>query len=411
MSQRNAESIKIRVERLVSAQISGHPVDDDTNRWLMKLEETLYEKLANVGLVDHRQSATFLDFVDDYVEMRVDVKPSTATVWNRTRNHLERFFGHEQELRTLTVAQARDFRRYLKGRKLAEDTVRRTCGIAKQFLTDAVERGLINRNPFQHRDIPTATGGGDKSREFFIKRELAETVLDKLPCEQWKTMFALGRFGGLRCPSEVLSLRWEDIDWLNERIVVTSPKTEHHVGGESRVIPLFPELRPYLQESHASRDEDCEFVISKYRKFDSNYGTLLIKKIQQAGLKPWAKPWQNLRSSRETELTEQFPLHVVCSWIGNSQVVAQKHYLQVTDDHFSKAVQNPVQQNAESSCEESQELSDESRKTNDSPSVADDCENLRAILVGGIGLEPTTSTMSTWGCGPQGASKPQQKPV
>ncbi len=34
-----------------------------------------------------------------------------------------------------------------------------------------------------------------------------------------------------------------------------------------------------------------------------------------------------------------FPIQVVCEWIGNSQLVAQKHYLQVTDEHFKKAVQ------------------------------------------------------------------------
>jgi len=47
--------------------------------------------------------------------------------------------------------------------------------------------------------------------------------------------------------------------------------------------------------------------------------------------------FQNLRSSRETELTQKFPLHVVCAWMGNSQAVAAKHYLQVTDDHFKAA--------------------------------------------------------------------------
>jgi len=31
---------------------------------------------------------------------------------------------------------------------------------------------------------------------------------------------------------------------------------------------------------------------------------------------------------------------------GNSQRIAAKHYLQVTNDHFSKAVRNPVQQPA-----------------------------------------------------------------
>ncbi|MCZ6613018.1 MAG: hypothetical protein O6941_10320, partial [Planctomycetota bacterium] len=52
---------------------------------------------------------------------------------------------------------------------------------------------------------------------------------------------------------------------------------------------------------------------------------------------------QNLRSTRETELADQFPAHVARAWIGNSVAVATKHYLQLTDDHFSQAVQNPVQ--------------------------------------------------------------------
>jgi len=28
---------------------------------------------------------------------------------------------------------------------------------------------------------------------------------------------------------------------------------------------------------------------------------------------------------------------VVCAWIGNSQAVARKHYLQVTEEHFERA--------------------------------------------------------------------------
>ena len=47
---------------------------------------------------------------------------------------------------------------------------------------------------------------------------------------------------------------------------------------------------------------------------------------------------QNLRSNRETELAETWPMHVVCVWIGNSPAIARKHYLQVTDEHFESAV-------------------------------------------------------------------------
>lgn len=40
----------------------------------------------------------------------------------------------------------------------------------------------------------------------------------------WRTIVGLARYGGLRCPSEVLSLRWELVDWENDRMVVDSPK-------------------------------------------------------------------------------------------------------------------------------------------------------------------------------------------
>ncbi len=75
--------------------------------------------------------------------------------------------------------------------------------------------------------------------------------------------------------------------------------------------------------------------------------TRFQKIVKCAGLTPWPRLWHNLRSSRQTELTEQFPSHVVSAWLGNSERVAEQHYLQLLDSHFEKssqpAVQNPVQ--------------------------------------------------------------------
>ena len=67
--------------------------------------------------------------------------------------------------------------------------------------------------------------------------------------------------------------------------------------------------------------------------------TQLVRIIKRAGLKQWPKLFQNLRATRETELAEEFPMHVVCDWIGNSEVIAAKHYLQTTDEHFERATQ------------------------------------------------------------------------
>jgi hypothetical protein len=164
---------------------------------------------------------------------------------------------------------------------------------------------------------------------------------------------------GLRCPSEVLSLTWNDVDWDRSRITVHSSKTEHHEGKESRIIPLFPELLPYLREVFEAAQTGSTYVITRYRQANVNLRTQLQRIIAKAGLKSWPKLFQNLRSTRETELAERWPEHVVCAWIGNSKVVARKHCLQVTEEHFEQAAgvtsqdngvaQNPTQQMSESS--------------------------------------------------------------
>ena len=64
-----------------------------------------------------------------------------------------------------------------------------------------------------------------------------------------------------------------------------------------------------------------------------------MKIIKRAGLKPWPRLFHNLRATRQTELTRDFPIHVVCEWLGNSNPIAQEHHLRVTDDDYAKALQ------------------------------------------------------------------------
>jgi integrase len=88
-------------------------------------------------------------------------------------------------------------------------------------------RKLIRENPFDGVNAPAT---GIKDRQRFVTREETVRMLDACPNHHWRTIIGLCRFGGLRNPSETLSLRWQDIDWEAGRIVVTSPKTEHHTA-------------------------------------------------------------------------------------------------------------------------------------------------------------------------------------
>ena len=118
---------------------------------------------------------------------------------------------------------------------------------------------------------------------------------------------------------------------------------------------------------------------------------VFLRVVKQAGLKPWPKLFQNCRSTRETELAEQYPVQVICAWIGNSPQVAARHYLQVTDDHYEKAVQNPVQYGAAQRCTETQPDGVEAEKQGTCGSVRNEtapCESREPLRLGVTGLEP-----------------------
>ena len=126
--------------------------------------------------------------------------------------------------------------------------------------------------------------------------------------------------------------------------VPTANLTEVYFPTKSaqRVIPLFPELRPYLEKVRDEAQQGADAlssspVITRFRDRNANLRTQLLRTIANAELSPWPKLFQNLRASRATELAAEYPGHVAAAWMGHSTKVAQKHYWQVTDADFDRA--------------------------------------------------------------------------
>ena len=337
MPKTHARTILTHIGHLNVAQSSRQPVNEETARWVASIDDVLHVKLAHHGLVRPRKTASkdsLGPFLDEYIASRGSLKPNTLRNYRATRRLLVEHFGSDKLLADVTPGDADDWKEFLVA-KMAGATVSREVKRARQFFRVAVRRRVIAENPFA--DVK---GGKQENpdRFYFVTREEIAKVLDACPCSQWRLIVALTRYGGLRCPSEVLALRWGDIDWERGRMRVRSPKTEHHVDGKSRIVPIFPELLPHLNAAWDDAAKGDKYLITRYRDDNMNLRTQLLRIIWKAGLKEWPKLFQNLRSTRETELAETFPIHVVTKWIGNSESVARKHYLQVTEDHYTKAL-------------------------------------------------------------------------
>ena len=123
--------------------------------------------------------------------------------------------------------------------------------------------------------------------------------------------------------------------------------------------------------------------------------------------------FQNLRGTRQVELEETFPSHVVCSWIGNSEQIVRKHHLQVTNQHFEKTVksgrdsnipnqplvngtlQNALQQSAATARKGLQADLVPIAEPVSMQVVATQYGDLQNDRVGDTGLEPVTPSLSS----------------
>jgi integrase len=300
-SKRDAQTARNHIRNILKSNRTGGDLAPATQDWLCKLPEGLRVRLERLGLVEACSGSrwTVKAFIEDYIKRRTDVKEGTRRRLHDVEAKLNAFF-QEDYIGDVTVQQAKNFRVYLQTTAgLSENTVRRHIGIASQFFNAAVNSELIKKNPFSGQSMSVRA---NEARFFYVTPGMAQKVLGACPDAHWRLIFGLARFGGLRCPTEILRLKWQDVDFEHQRFTVHASKTEHHADGGVRTVPMFPELKTLFQDAFDEAKEGAVYCIEKTRDNSVNLRTHMCRIIRRAGFKPWPKLFQNCRSTRETEL-------------------------------------------------------------------------------------------------------------
>ena len=328
ISKRNAENMLAHFRELETCKRIADTVQPRTRQWLQDISNELHQKISNTGLVAAREHRLIKEFFDAWAK---DKQIATNTRLNRSNaaKKVVEAFGAETPLHAVTPAQAEQFFSDMSER-FAQAHANKLVKCTRQVFNKAVRLKLIQDNPFTHLKI------GDESnseRQAFVDQATIEKVIEAATDNEFRLLIALARYAGLRIPSEIVGLKWGHVNWETGRIEISDVKRKR-----TRIIPIFAELKPYLEAVWNEAADGTVFVIPRYQSPDQNLRSRLLRTIKRAGITPWPKPWQNLRSSRETELADRYPIQVVTSWIGNSVSVAHRHYLQVTDNHFESAM-------------------------------------------------------------------------
>lgn len=204
--------------------------------------------------------------------------------------------------------------------------------------------------------------------------------------------------------------------YLKRREADAKPATITHMG-TMRNAPIFAALRPHLEDAfELAQEGEVSVVGSKqgeiYRAASHgkngwvgcNIRTTFEKIVRRAGLEQWPRLFHNLRASCETDLVHEHPIHAVCSWIGNTPAIANRHYLQVLDSDFKKAaqggansgavvVQNAVQTESTVNGQTATHRAGTLENLASCPVTAAAARLCTAVQMGPAGLEPATNPL------------------
>lgn len=310
--KRVAEQINLNINAMEQAIKLGLGPPEQVLEWVRNLPDAFYAKLVKAGLCQGRICIHLEKFLDAfYEERRKGREESTVRSWSATRNNLIEYFGQSADIRKIDKDQASEFIDELDSR-YAAGTLKKRLSNAKMFFSYAVKENLIRKNPF---DGIQAGSYQNDERQYFVEPDLMMDVIAS-SSPQYQIIFRLARFAGFRMISESQGLLSANVFRDEGYMKVWAPKTKSW-----RNVPLFPELKSDewdLSQEHVIPNHPTAPVTRRY----------LESQLEKKGIPAWPKLFQNLRSSRETELIDsgEFTPESIHKWFGHSGRVSFKHY-------------------------------------------------------------------------------------
>ena len=149
LPQKAAEAIKAKVVALNACVIAGVSWDRETAAWVGGLGAALHDETCDGRITPRVSLATTQPLRHSSTTTSVNekhLKPSTRAHLKRAKSDLVGYFGGSRPLSAITEGDADEFRLSLSPR-LADNTIRRICGRARQFFSRGSQTPPHHREP------------------------------------------------------------------------------------------------------------------------------------------------------------------------------------------------------------------------------------------------------------------------
>ena len=416
---KKAEKAVKAIGDLIESRAAEVEVNTATKAWLENVaSESICNSLLGYGLISDlpqrisreadSNSVTISQLSDTYIHTRgAGQAAASITLYRKTKKNLIACFG-DIDIKTMQVKDGREFWRWLleegstkvkpgEVKGLGSNTAKQRLRFARAFFEHAVEDGTISKNPFKARGLTTSQTAAEKE---YVSWEVVAAVIEHCPTLEWKLLFALARTIPTRVRSEIEELTWGDVDWANNTLLIHSPKTRR-IGKPARLVPILPSLKSWLEEAFHRPTEKGELYIFPTLRLNTNPGTSAKKFVTKAKQEVWSNFFNSLRASAETDLMDEYGLRRACQWAGNSPATAMKNYALVRktdfvdDGNIAKKVDAKSDAIFAADAKSDAIRASTGEQEPNKKRIAPKTSMGQCVSVDDIGLEPTTSSMST----------------
>lgn len=246
-----------------------------------KLAKALVDRSG--GLVFDTSNLTLKDYLERWLSdsVRDSVKPNTYKSYSQlTHRHIIPALGRNK-LKGLTPSHIRSFRSSALGAGLSTRTVQYLLTLLRKALQQAMDDGLIHRNPAQGVRVQQSR----KEEICPLSAEQVGKLLEAAIDDRMEALYVVAIHCGLR-QGELAGLKWEDVDLEAGTLQVrrtlsngefTAPKT----AKSRRSVKLTPSAAEALRKHHKLQSQERERLTGLWQDHDlvfcSTIGTPLSR--------------------------------------------------------------------------------------------------------------------------------------
>jgi len=284
------------------------------------------------------------DLAEEFVVTRTQVNKITKRAYRRHLNMLMELVGQSMPVTRITEDHIRNFcfqphlklatqASYLRHINVFFNWLHKVKGITEKNVTENVRAPKV---PGKLEDKVFRTGEIDKVfiafDEYYAKKIAAGKISHKKQKLRWfKPLVNIAFFCGLRV-SEVVRLRWEDINFVDQRIYVKSTDEEKTKSAEGRYVPIRKPLLSILIDWHKTQNQRTTGflfhspVIKNNHRNKEAVSKTFKKFLRLAGL-PESRQFHGLRHTCVTELRRKgLDIGLVRDFVGHSSTAVTQIY-------------------------------------------------------------------------------------